>query len=128
MPTISAPGGLEPPRPPSAKSFVRGTFSTRLFGDASLGLSRLYKQSLDQFEKRDQERNEKLDAKAETLSVAGRELESEIRAIYDNLDLTDKQTCEAVAEAVFMSATVLQKELGISPPPCEDVFKNLHKH
>uniref|UniRef100_A0A1I7SBN6 Uncharacterized protein n=1 Tax=Bursaphelenchus xylophilus TaxID=6326 RepID=A0A1I7SBN6_BURXY len=89
---------------------------------------RLYKQSLDQFEKRDQERNEKLDAKAETLSVAGRELESEIRAIYDNLDLTDKQTCEAVAEAVFMSATVLQKELGISPPPCEDVFKNLHKH
>ncbi|CAD5218460.1 unnamed protein product [Bursaphelenchus okinawaensis] len=88
----------------------------------------LYKQSMDNFEQRDHARNAQLDRKAEHLSVAGRELEAEIRAIYDNLDLTDRHTCESVAEVVSMSAHVLQKELGISPPPCDEVFKTLHKH
>ncbi|KAI6183798.1 hypothetical protein M3Y97_00527400 [Aphelenchoides bicaudatus] len=77
------------------------------------------------FKQKDDARNLALNAVEKMVSQEARAFNQHIRGIYDDQFITDRQTCEAVSNAISSTTDAIRQELNIAPMNCARVFETL---
>ncbi|KAI6197298.1 hypothetical protein M3Y94_01207500 [Aphelenchoides besseyi] len=77
------------------------------------------------YRRKDDSRNRALDAIENQVSPQAKHVDQIIRRIYDDMNISDRQTCESVSAVIREADPSVRDELSIEPMDCAAVFASL---